>query len=436
MIEKSVFDLAAEVMNERDEQHWDSRLIKIKRNEKRFQRYISRFSDALYDYLKGCFPSFCFSPPPTIFSYHFARQNDEYPWIAEVNNLELFFAKYLYLYTSGDFNFMRELEVPVEVFLKDFFLFFSLNEESRGSLFSFLSGNPFIRGEKEIYFHDIFEHELKAVLEEFLMQHLMINETMTEDTFLRDLLSLFSSNDDVLQASVQGIISSVLSRVLFNISFLFSSSSSLQKSIEEEEIKKIREERDELKKELKRKENELREKEREIKEKENQVSSLTSRLLNKEKKEEKEREEEIEILSEENKSLLRQNRKLQEYHSDLLSKYEKMKERVKEEGGKLEEEKVEEAREVDLNARYLFFMGADIKCRTQIKGMFPNAEFTDKALNLSLTAYDMVVALTGCVDHKYYFKLKEQCKVHGVPFAHCHHSNLDMIKIAIWNVLN
>lgn len=430
-----LFDATNEFLKKANDEHWTERYDKIKKNEKRFERYVSRLSEMVYSVLTNSFPEFCFPNPNK--RYHFNRPEDKKSWGIHTTNLETFCSKYLLMCVSGNLDGMKEMGVAVNSFLKTFYTPFKLDEESQNSLFDFLNGKSFFYKGKELKYKEMFNCELLAASESFLEQLTMCNDDLNVDNYLRVVPQILSTHP-VKQSMTQEVLSYLLSRLLFNISIFLSSSSSLQKALEEEEIKKIKEERDELKKELKKKERELSEKERESKEKEEKISVLTSKLLKKEKEKEKEQDAsaEIENLSYEKKSLLRQNRKLQGYYSDLLSKYEKLKEKMREEGEDVEEEKVEEMKEVDLNARYLFFMGNDIGCRVQIKEMFPNAEFTCKAINFSLTSYDMVVVLTGCVEHKYYYKIKEQCKIHGVPIAHCPHSNLEMIKTMIWNVLN
>lgn len=194
-----------------------------------------------------------------------------------------------------------------------------------------------------------------------------------------------------------------------------------------------------MKKRLSTAEKELVKKDGEIKAREDAISSLAKKLKVKEKEcgsFEDEVKKRTENIADENRSLLRQNRKLQAYYANLQSKYNRLKEAADSVGAGIEEESGEEMREVDLNGRYLFLLYDDIGCRQNIKAEFPNAEFTSKASSMSNQKYDMVIALTECIDHSNYNAAKKQCKIHGVPFAHSPYSNLEMIKTVIWNVLN
>ena len=92
--------------------------------------------------------------------------------------------------------------------------------------------------------------------------------------------------------------------------------------------------------------------------------------------------------------------------------------------------------DVDMNARYLFIIGSDIPLQTTLKKEFPNAEFASKTIHLTHTKYDMVIALTSCIDHKYYLAIKKQCKDHDIPFVHCPHSNIEMMRTVIFNFWN
>ena len=401
------------------------RLYEIKKNQKKFQEYKKRIAKIVYDFEVIPFAAI---------SRFKADFSDEVAWMLNYTDLASLFARTLYMHFDDHKPTLNYKETPEEPYKNYFFTSTKLSKEDLNKLCRFFDGEPLPYGEKTVKYAEMFDDEFTSSCESLLNWQLVQDDNMNIDNFLFSVSS--KRVDEDMRYEIGNKITRELTPRLFSDIFILFSSS-LNKSFEEEEIKKIREERDELKKELKRKEAELKEREEEVKEKNDKISSLSSQLLKKEEEGEKEREEEIEALSEENKNLIRQNKKMDSLYSDLFSKYRKLKERVEEGGEEIEEEeKVEEMKEIDLNARYLFFMGADIKCRTQIKEMFPNAEFTDRSSNFSLTAYDMVVIMTGCVDHKHYWRIKEQCKIHNIPFVHSHHSNLDIIKNAIWNVLN
>lgn len=418
------FDDANNMLEKFHDSSVSGRFNEIKKNEKKMREYVNRLSDLVFKGICKTFPDYA------------KRKTDlshEWLWLTDFSDLASLCAKNLYI-NLCDYTKRTNPKNPYRASVKfHFFISLQLDEDSKNKLRQFLDGEPIPYGETKVTYREIFDHEFAVCCESFLKRQLEQNENMDVNNFLF-FVSIRRIDEKQINFIEREIINDLIPRLLFDISLLFSSS--LQKAMENEELNKARKERDELRKELKKKEKELAEKDRVSKEKDEKISLLASKLSKKEKEKERDNSEEVENLSYENKSLLRQNQKLQNYYSDLLSKYEKLKEKMQEEGKDVEEEKVEEMRKVDLNARYLFFMGDDIKCRAQIKEMFPNAEFTSKSSNFSLTAYDMVVIMSGCVDHKHYWRIKEQCKIHGIPFAHSPHSNLEMIKTMIWNVLN
>ena len=435
-LDASYFDIskiANRVINKKyevmDSKHWTARYKKIAENEKRFQRYIDRMADFAFQVFLGSVPEFCLG-----LSFDNCKSTGD--WV--VSDYKGFCAKYLFMHITGFTDAINALNIPTDLFTSPHQLPFVTikNEDKRHELFDFFMKCPVQFGEKQIYYRDLFDKEFRVVCQHNLKRQLMLDENLVEDNFLRTVPKEPELSEPE-QAVVQAVTCELLNRLLFDILRLFSQKSAINKAVAHKTTQRIKDERDALQKKLNSVEKQVAEREKELRKKEEQIKSLSAKISSKNSLNiEQIVSEKTEDIAYENKSLLRQNRKLQVYYNDLLRKYEKLKENMPESEVEDEEDVAEEMKEVDMNARYLFVCYDDVNCKKIIKEAFENAEFTDKVQNFSKTQYDMVVTLTDCIDHATYLQIKKQCKTHSIKFAHCPHSNIEMIKTVIWNVLN
>lgn len=352
--------------------------------------------------------------------------------------LKDFCAKYLHMQLIGADVFLENFNIHIHRFIPTYYAakHLQIPESEHELLFSFFQNTPINFENKSITYEELYDKEFEAACFDYLTQELIIDDDLSEENFIRKLPECGTAEATLLY---RDILASLLPRLFFDIYQLFSRRADIIKASSAKSIQKMQDEKKSLKKRVAAQEKELSKKDNEIKRKEEVISSLTKKLKAKEKERgsfEEEIKKRTENIADENKSLLRQNRKIQAYYADLQSKYNRLKEAADSAGAEIEEDSEEEMREVDLNARYLFLLYDDIGCRQNIKAEFPNAEFTSKASSLYNQKYDMVIALTECIDHSNYLAAKKQCKINNIPFAHSPYSNLEMIKTVIWNVLN
>lgn len=171
----------------------------------------------------------------------------------------------------------------------------------------------------------------------------------------------------------------------------------------------------------------------EMAEKDNKINILNGKLKN--EKPVKKDNEELSLLSEQNDALARQNDKLKEKYNQLLSKYETLKEKTNNKITDAEKQE-EEIKELDKNGKYLFICYEDVTFKRVILDEFPNASFCDSSININASSTDLVIVLTEHINHSAYYAAKEQCKSKNIPLIHCRFSNLELIKELMWNQMN
>ena len=428
---------------------WRNNYENIIKSEKRMKRYKEKLSNLLYTLVCQSFPIFVagfdldcvdqlikrsdWSEEEAKFAK--AYQTAAAGALCEAPNFERFCAKYLLCLFVGNVQLMSFCDIPVDTYShahvhEHFFV-----DKDGLILVDYLNNKRVTSDEGEISFHEVFEHEFNAVCKSYLQREIMRDGSINEDNFMRTVPRI---DDPKAQIVLHEFMTGLIPRLQYNIFQVVSEESNLDFELAKKTSQRIKSERDDYRKKLKTTERQLQKKEEDIKERDMRISLLSSKLISAEKADNVDKliKERTEDIAYENKSLSRQNRKLQSAYSDITAKYQRLKARVAKSGSVEVEEDEEEIREVDLNARYLFVIGTEVTYRNAIKETFPNAEFVSKAVNLVGTKYDMVITLTSCVDHHYYLAIKKQCKDHSIPFAHCPYSNLDMIKTVIWNVLN
>lgn len=434
-----------------DDELWMSRFDELVTNSpKRINRYKEKISQITLRAIEDRYPLFLLGISPEFQDSFFKTCDKVLKNPSEIvlkgariltmpcETLKDFCAKYLHMQLVGADVFLENFNVHIHRFIPTYYAakHLQIPESEHDLLFSFFHNTPINFENKSITYEELYDQEFEAACFDYLTQELIVDDELSEENFIRKLPEYGTAEATLLY---RDILASLLPRLFFDIYQLFSRRADVIKASSAKSIQKIQDEKKSLKKQLSAATKELNKKDEEIKRKEETISTLTKKLKVKEKEcgsIDAVVKEKTENIAYENKSLLRQNRKLQEYYTDLQSKYRRLKEAADSVGAEIEEETGEEMREVDLNARYLFLMFDSIGCRKAIKEEFPNAEFASKASSLVNQKYDMVIVLTECFDHSNYSAAKKQCKIHGIPFAHSPYSNLEMIKTVIWNVLN
>ena len=195
-------------------------------------------------------------------------------------------------------------------------------------------------------------------------------------------------------------------------------------NIEEKKIQDLKEQSNNNKKELSKANKTIRKQENTLKEKDWIIKQLTEKIekLNQEEKNDKKE------LVEENEILARQNTKLKEKYNELLSKYKDLKSQTIETSDANEVESETEIKELDMNGRYVFVLKDSFAFLENVKDTFPNATFIETNSN----AIDMVIIISSHIDHTTYYAIKGQCKTKGIPYIHCEHSNIELIKNMMW----
>ena len=179
--------------------------------------------------------------------------------------------------------------------------------------------------------------------------------------------------------------------------------------------------------------NTIKEQEKLITEKENVIKNLNKKIEILETREKDIKKE----LIEENEILTRQNLKLKDKYNELLSKYKTLKTNSNENSLATEtnNDSETELKDLDLNGRYVFVLKDATAFLQNIKDTFPNATFIESNTNLNPNAIDMVIVISSHIDHTTYYAIKNQCKTKDIPFIHCEHSNIELIKNMMWTHL-
>lgn len=439
--------------------YWFKSYLHIIENQKRMSRYKEKMASFLFSLFDQLYPYFAFGVDHDVSQemvdlfIKSANSNAERGEILksqmfhagyavtmkEAGNIEHVCAKYLFNLFVGNVDFFGICAMPLDLYSLAHFYEGLFGENEAEFLAAYLTNErkSSIKSEEEYTFHDMFEYEFNAVCKMYLQRAFMRDKTLSDDNFMRIIPK---ADDPCAPAVLHEFVNALISRLQYNVFQVVSYEMKIHDEMAKKESQKLKNERNEYKKQLKSSQAELQSMDVQLKEKENQISALKKRInsINAEDTVSKQLKEKTRDIAYENTCLARQNFKLQTAYRDILGKYTTLKSRIAE-GEQIDESSEEEVgtiKEVDLNGRYLFIIGSDIKCKQSIKEEFPNAEFASKAVNIVGAKYDMVVALTGCIDHHYYLAIKKQCKSHGIPFGHCQHSNLNMIKTIIWNVLN
>lgn len=174
---------------------------------------------------------------------------------------------------------------------------------------------------------------------------------------------------------------------------------------------------------------ELAEKDSEIGVLKNIIAGLSSKLKGSDQKClncESDRNEYIE-------ALVRENQKLKARYENLLDKYNSLAMETLETNEDVQKDLA--LPELDVTKRYMFVIGEHTTFQPQLSETFPNASFASRIQPISQMDIECVIAITSCIDHSLYYGMKSQCKAQNVPFIHCEHSNVELIKQLLLNTL-
>lgn len=132
-------------------------------------------------------------------------------------------------------------------------------------------------------------------------------------------------------------------------------------------------------------------------------------------------------------ALIRENQKIKTRYGELLNKYHTIKRGSTDMDISIDNDFA--LPELDVTKRYLFIVGEEITFQSKITKAFPNALFTCKMQSLNQMDIECVIAITSCIDHSLYYGMKSHCKSQNIPFIHCEHSNVELIKQLLINTL-
>ena len=172
------------------------------------------------------------------------------------------------------------------------------------------------------------------------------------------------------------------------------------------------------------------EKDKQLEAQKQQIKILEEKLKRQESKE----QTDLERVINNNFELQRKHDKLVRKYNSLTEKYNDLKDLLEVEEDVVEKET--ELIEVDPNGKYLFVLSEESSFMDVITDAFPNVEFCFENKNISKKGYDMVVCITSHIDHSTYLGIKAQCKTNSIPFVHCKHSNIPLIRQLMSEQLN
>lgn len=360
---------------------------------KRFDRFVSKVEDlVLQNYIKIVFEDFLDLP--------IQDGNNEF----EIRNFSDFIVAFFqYMYS--------EEETPeAELFYSLLFHRYSFNSTEvyfSQELFDELLGNPYRDSANSLA--NFIKEETREVCKEFIQKRTFEEEGIDVDNYFLILPDCF---DDYVY-----IFDNVINYVKIDIENFASSQieNKLLETISDDAIK-------DLKKEVEILETKVEKLKQEILLKEDKIKSLRKKI------EDNEKNEKTENLIEQNISLQRKIEKADRRYNDLLEKYNRLKEQNTQAHN---EEVIEEQQEVDLNKRYCFVAYGDITFLNDILSVFPNSFFLTKNSDINNISADLVICLTEHIDHSTYYDVKKRCSNRNIPFIHCKHSNVELIKNSI-----
>lgn len=153
------------------------------------------------------------------------------------------------------------------------------------------------------------------------------------------------------------------------------------------------------------------------------VSALEKQLESKDKI----KEDAVKNLTTENKLLESENIKLKHRVAELEELLRSNSDDNEEEKKSTNGNSNNDIDNIDYNAKYVFVMHENKDYAKAIKKVFPNAVFYDDNAELSSNIY-MVISITSYVSHVTYNYFKKQCELKNIPFLHCIHTNIEIIK--------
>lgn len=364
---------------------------------KRFERYVAKTEEYVFNnYIKIAFLSLLKIP---------IQDGDKKVNVKNLKDFFILFLQWFYL--------DKKLPVLEE---KPYFLPFheysipNLDVHLNFELLQKFLLNPFCSKNGAISLYKIVENELKEVCKEFIRERTVELDDINIDNYFLTLPNSFRDSvyifDNVIKYVKIDIGNFIASKI--GDGYLDLLNSSIVKNLDKQ-IECLKDKVEAL--------------EQEIAIKEDKIRILGLEVDNSKK------DEKVKQLIDQNISLQRKIEKSDRIYNDLLEKYNRLKEQnIQVEN---EEEVFVEQREIDLKKRYCFVAYGDITFLNDILSVFPNSFFLTKNSDINNISADLVICLTEHIDHSTYYDVKKRCSNRNIPFIHCKHSNVELIKNSI-----
>ena len=365
---------------------------------KQFDRYVAKVKDMLRDLLPGFLPErmHAHSTDLMLFQmlvfYHTPFESESMK--KDVTNIYKFMHEYMI--RAEKLNFAEKL---------------TSSEFKTEDLIETLGV------EVEIYcVKDYIAYELRSACKEFIRKKSALNSNVDKSSYF----STLPKNQIELLEIVQNTLNWTTIDIERSIRSDFSEA--LVSSKKDEFVNELTDKISNL-------QNELKEKALELQEMKNVVIGLSAKVSVSNQKC-------VECTSDKNEyieALKRENQKLKARYNDLFDKYKSAYGEAMTQNDDIGESLT--LPELDTSKRYLFVVGEEITFQSKLSEAFPNSSFTSKIQSISQMDIECVIAITSCIDHSVYYGMKNQCKSQNVPFIHCEHSNVELIKQLLLNAL-
>lgn len=137
----------------------------------------------------------------------------------------------------------------------------------------------------------------------------------------------------------------------------------------------------------------------------------------------------------------RKNKKVEEKYSELLKKYNELKEMIEDKDADEKEDSSEKdkdyiLKEEDRYRRYAFVLDDWAKFHIELLKEFPNATIITKSnFIIQPGSYELVILMPFHSSHSHYYGIKSQCKNKNIKFTHYNSTNIEGLKKHIARVL-
>lgn len=285
-------------------------------------------------------------------------------------------------------------------------------------------------GKDIITFDEVLKHNIETACMNYIRdQYLQGN--LTKGDYQEYLPETLFEKFKILEDIINDTVEDINNIVLYNYE--------LQKDVIDkkanEQQEKIKAENTKLKTKIEELQQTIKEQKEELSERKTQVTRLESenKKLN-DKIEKINNNTEVKNLQSKNKELIHEKEKIKKDYQHLKDKYDRLK---KSEKNNIKEELIdiqpEQREEIDCTLNYLFVVDTTKStCVNALKETFPNAVFHDTYSSLYNMNIDMVICLTGLINHSLYRHFKRQCQSQNIAFIHCSFQNPEMVKDEIY----